>query len=235
MLLGLSSRSAFVFSINSLILSGFSFFSFSWSRPRPQSSFKEFKTSFSSSSYSENVRGGQAWAESSLSTFSWLYILVCVVVQKNPEMFFLKKCFLLILLSTCFICITWRRKQTMEQQPHRALWINEIKQKPNNNNNNKVTSHSNWPLISRFSPKTMQWQWLHCLTSESKGRFLANNIRINFFFNKKIKIERLDHSLTLHPLTSDNISFYPSVIQNKEVIEEVLEYCVNEKKLLRYV
>ena len=48
--------------------------------------------------------------------------------------------------------------------------------------------------------------WLHCLTSESKGRFPANNIllawflvivHIQFFL---IKIGRLEHSLTPHPL-----------------------------------
>ena len=48
--------------------------------------------------------------------------------------------------------------------------------------------------------------WLHCLTSESKGRFPANNIllawclvivQIQFFL---IKIGRPEHSLTPHPL-----------------------------------
>ena len=52
-----SFRSAFVFSINSLILPGFSLTSFNC-------------------------------AEASLSAFSWLYTLVCVVVKKIHEMSF---------------------------------------------------------------------------------------------------------------------------------------------------
>ena len=58
------------------------FFSYSWSRPRPQINFQELKTSFMLSSYSEKMRWDRGWAEASLSTFSWFYILVCVVVQK---------------------------------------------------------------------------------------------------------------------------------------------------------
>ena len=58
MLSGPSFRSAFVFSINSLILSGF-----------PLTSFH--------------------LAEASLSVFSWLYTLVCAVVQKYHEMSFI--------------------------------------------------------------------------------------------------------------------------------------------------
>ena len=58
MLPGPSFRSVFVFSINSLILSGF-----------PLTSFH--------------------LAEASLSAFSWLYTLVCAVVQKYHEMSFI--------------------------------------------------------------------------------------------------------------------------------------------------
>ena len=58
MLSGPSFRSAFVLSINSLIMSGFPFTSFHL-------------------------------AEASLSPFSWLYTLVCAVVQKYHEMYFI--------------------------------------------------------------------------------------------------------------------------------------------------
>ena len=58
MLSGPYFRSAFVFSINSLILSGFSLTSFHLAEP-------------------------------SLSAFSWLYTLVCAVVQKYHEMSFI--------------------------------------------------------------------------------------------------------------------------------------------------
>ena len=134
MLSGLSFRSAFVSSINSLILSGFPLTSFhlaeanlipraileSWSKSRPQSYFRKLKNSFSPSSYSVKIRWGQSWAETSLSTFSWHYILVCAVVQKYHEMFFFKFFLVLILQSTCFIFTTSKRKQTMEHEPYRA-------------------------------------------------------------------------------------------------------------------
>ena len=61
-------------------------FSFSWSHARPQSNFKKLKMSFSSYSCSELPYWGQGWAEASLSTFLWLYIIVCAVVQKYHEM-----------------------------------------------------------------------------------------------------------------------------------------------------
>ena len=51
------------------------------------SNFKKLRISFSPFSYSEKTRWGQGWAEASLSTFSWLYILVCAVVKKYHEMF----------------------------------------------------------------------------------------------------------------------------------------------------
>ena len=109
----------------------------------------------------------------------------------------------------------------MEQQPHRACERTKSKQKQN-----QVTSHSNWPRVLLFDLAHKQCNgiikgWLHCLTPESIGRFLVNNIlmfdsawclimeQIQFSLIKKIKIERPEHSLTLHPPTSDNISFLP--------------------------
>ena len=57
-------------------------------------------------------------AKASLSVFSRLYTHVCAVVQKYHEMYFTYKYSYLkykpILLSTCFISITWKRKQTMK-------------------------------------------------------------------------------------------------------------------------
>ena len=52
---------------------------------------------------------------------------------------------LTILQSTCFICRTWKCKRTMEQQPHRACERTKSKQEQN-----QVTSHSNWPRILLF-------------------------------------------------------------------------------------
>ena len=90
MLLGPLFRSTFVFSINSLMLFGF---------------LLTFHL-----------------AEASLFAFLWLSTLVCAIVQKYHKFFYLKLIIflLLILQSTCFICSTWKRKQTMEQKPHRA-------------------------------------------------------------------------------------------------------------------
>ena len=63
-------------------------FPFNWSQTCPQSYFRKLKTSFSPSSYSEKMCWGQGWAEASLSTLLWLYILVRAVVQKYHEMIF---------------------------------------------------------------------------------------------------------------------------------------------------
>ena len=65
------------------------FCQFSWSQPRPLSYFKKLKTSFSPSSYSQQMCWSQGWAKASLSTFLWLYIHVCTVVQKYHKMIFI--------------------------------------------------------------------------------------------------------------------------------------------------
>ena len=109
----------------------------------------------------------------------------------------------LILQSIWFICTSWKRKQTMEQQPHRAReWT-----KSNKKTQNKVTSYSNWPRVLLFDLAHKQCNgiikgWLHCLTSDSKGSFISmpGHGPNPIFFNKKIKIGRPEHSLTLHPL-----------------------------------
>ena len=135
------------------------------------------------------------------------------VVQKYQEMYFIYNYFLvLILQSTCFICTSWKRKQTTEQQPHHVSEQTKSKQKQN-----EVMSHSNWPRVVLFDLAHRQCNgiikgWPHCLTSESNGRFLVNDIltfgsawclvmaQIQFSLIKKIKTWRPQHSLTLHPL-----------------------------------
>ena len=135
-------------------------------------------------------------------------------------MSFIYNYLVLIFQSTSFISTTWKRKQTMKQQLHRACERTESKQKQN-----KVTSHSNWPLVLLFDLAHKRCSgiikgWLRCLTSESKGRFLVNNIlmfglawclvmtQIQFSLRKK-KIGRPEHSLIPHPPTSGNLSFLP--------------------------
>ena len=87
-----------------------------------------------------------------------------------------------------------------------CVWTNS-KQK-----RNQVTSHLNWPWVLLYAPNDIIKGCLHCLKSESKGRFLVNNTLMfgsawclviggnPIFFNKKINIGRPEHSLTPHPL-----------------------------------
>ena len=93
-----------------------------------------------------------------------------------------------------------------------------------NQNKSKVMSHSNWPRVLWFDLAHKQCNsiikgWFHCLTSESKCRFLVNHIllawclvmtKIQFSLIKKTKIGRPEHSLTphpTHPRKFNNISF----------------------------
>ena len=60
-----------------------------------------------------------------------------------------------------------------------CMWTNEIKTKQN-----RVTSHSKWLCVLLFDLAHHQCKgiikgWFHCLTSESKGRFLVKNIRLS--------------------------------------------------------
>ena len=78
--------------------------------------------------------------------------------------------------------------------------------KQNQNKNKTESRHSNWPRALLFDLAHKQSNgiikgWLHCLTSESKGRFLVNNtlmfgtawcmvmVQIQFF---SIKIKKID-------------------------------------------
>ena len=81
---------------------------------------------------------------------------------------------------------------------------------------NQVTSHSNSSSVLLFDLAHKQYNgaikgWLHCLMSESKGRFLVNTTlmfgsawylvmsQIKFFFLKKIKIGCPEHLLPPTP------------------------------------
>ena len=96
------------------------------------------------------------------------------------------------------------------------LWNNNLISERNQN-----TSRSEWPHVLLLDLAHKQRNrvikgWLHSLISESKGRFLVNNMllawslvmaQIQYFLIKKVKIGRPKHLLTPHPPTSDNISF----------------------------
>ena len=84
-------------------------------------------------------------------------------------------------------------------------------------NQNQVTSHSNWPRLLLFNLVHKQCNgiikgWLHYLTSESKGRFLVNNISM-FGSTWCLVIDWTFRTLTnpplppAHPHTSNNISY----------------------------
>ena len=79
----------FQYQLINLVWLSIDFFPFSWSQPCPQSYFLKFKMSFSLSSYSEKMCWGQGWTATLLSAFLWLYILVCAIVQKYHEPFFI--------------------------------------------------------------------------------------------------------------------------------------------------
>ena len=118
--------------------------SFSWSQSRPQSNLKQFsKISFLLSSYSDKTRWSQGKAETSPFTFWWLYILNGHLPKTIATCFLQKGFLVLILHSTSFICLTWKRKETMEQQQHRAYeWT-----KSNKKNKTKATSYWNLQLV----------------------------------------------------------------------------------------
>ena len=102
-----------------------------------------------------------------------LYFCVCSFPKISRNVFYLF--LVLILQSTCFICTTWKRKQTLEQQLHDACDRTKSKQQ------NQVTLHSNWPRVLLFDLVHKQCNgiikgWVYCLPSESKGRFLVSYI-----------------------------------------------------------
>ena len=145
----------------------------------------------------------------------------CPKISRNV---LLKKLFLvLILQSTCLICIAWKRKQIIEQQPHRACdeWT-----KPNKNRKiNKAASYSKWPRFLLFDLAHKHCSgiikvWLRCLTSEAKGRFLADNILLAWYLvmvqiQFSLIIEKQDWTSRIlanpPPPASDNISFLPAL------------------------
>ena len=105
----------------------------------------------------------------------------------------------------------------MEQERHRACEWTKLRQ--------KVTSHSNWSRVLLFDFALKQCNgitkgWFHCLKSDSKGRFLVNNIlmfgsawclvmvQIQFSLIKKDKDWMPKTLANPPPSTSENISFF---------------------------
>ena len=155
MLSGPSFRAAFFFSINSLILPGFSLDLTSINLLKPHYLL---------------FRG---------------FILLCVQLSKNiTKCFFLLSFIFLVLIlqSPCFICATWKHKQTIEQQPHRSC--ERIKNKNKTKSRHIPIDHGFYWY--RWHCNGIIKGWLYCLTSELKWRFLVNSTN-PIFFNKKNK------------------------------------------------
>ena len=141
-------------------------------------------------------------AEASQSAFSWLYTIMCAVVQKYHEMSFIYNYshFWYLFCNQPVLNKVWNNNHTVHMNER-----NRNKIKPSH-----VTFKLNTRSIVRF--RAIIKGWLHCLTSESKIRFLFRLSMMSdhganpIFFNK---IGRPEHSLTPHPSTSDNISFLP--------------------------
>ena len=104
------------------------------------------------------------------------------------------------------------------------LWNNNHTVHVNERNQNKNKTKSSYIQIDhgfycliqpRKKCNCIIQGWLLRLTSESKGRFLVNNIclfmaQIQFSLIKKIKIGRSEHLLIPHSPTSNNILPPPS-------------------------
>ena len=117
----------------------------------------------------------------------------------------------------------------MEQQPHRTCEWTKPKQKQN-----QVTSYSDWPRVLLFDLAHKQCNdiikgWFHCLTPESVGRFLVNNmlmfdsawclvmVQIQFSLIKKRTIGRPEHSL-LH----SSVTRIFGITEKAPVVESLL-------------
>ena len=131
MLSGFSFRLAFVFSVNSLNLSGF-----------PLTSFHLFEDNFVRRSILKNwkplfrlplIAKRCDVINVELKTHYLLFrgfMFLCGQSSKNITKYFFKKCFFRTHFAiNLFYLPNLKCEQTMEQEPHRALWINEIKQK----------------------------------------------------------------------------------------------------------
>ena len=158
MLSGLSFMSTFVFSINSLILYGFPLTSFHLTEANlvPRTILKNLSLPL----IAKRCTGIKVELKPHYLLFVDVHSCVCSCPKISPNDFFKKNFFsMLILQSTCFICITWKHKQTMESP---SIWINEIKQKQS-----KATSYSIWPSVLLFDGARKLCNgiirgWLYC-------------------------------------------------------------------------
>ena len=105
-----------------------------------------------------------------------------------------------------------------------------------NQNKNKVTSYSNWPLALLFDLAHKQCigitkEWPHCLTSESKGRFLVNNILLAWCL---LMVHPLPHppspskwtSYVYHPLKINWLTSLPNIFNKGVTWLKIIKWAV---------
>ena len=123
------------FSINSLISSGFPLASFHLAEPKLVTGtiLKNWKPLFRLPLIAKRCAGANVELKPQYLLFCGLIFFMCAFIQKYRKIFFhlhVFTCLVLILESTCFISTTWKRKQTMQQQPHApCMWMAEFKTK----------------------------------------------------------------------------------------------------------
>ena len=85
---------------------------------------------FLPSSYRKRRVGFKVSWSLTIYFFVALHSCVCSWPKISPNVFFKKHFFSAHFASTCFVCMTWKRKHTMEQQSHRACeWTKSNKNK----------------------------------------------------------------------------------------------------------
>ena len=162
-----------------------------------------------------------AWLSFDFFSFSWSlticffcgFTLLCVLLSSKCFLFIITCIFSTHFAIKLFYLRNLKTYTNYETTTAPCMWTNEIKQKQN-----QTTPHSNRPRVLLLDLAHEQCNgiikgWLHCLTSESKGRFLVDIIlmfgsawclvmvQIQFSLIKKKKIRRPEHSLTLHPVS----------------------------------
>ena len=139
-----------------------------------------FRLAFVFSIISLNLPGFQL-TSSPLSPFSWIYTLIYAVVQNITKCLFYNYSHFNTHFATNLFYLHSLKTETRLWKNNRTVQVN----KRNKNKNRTNTSHSNWPRVLRDFLAHKQCNgiikgWLHCLMSESKGRFLANNILLAY-------------------------------------------------------
>ena len=158
-------------------------------------------------------------AEALLSAFSIyffvaLYSCVCSCPQISRNIFYLWLFTSLVFIwqLTCFICTTWKLKQTMERQPlnasmHASEW---------NQNKNKIKSHRIRHVIlldlAHKQCDGIMKGWFHCLTSDWKRRYLVNGcvpltITYHLYFLRISKVSSMLHHRSLGRVHSKEYYF----------------------------